>query len=661
MHGRLVAVSAALAVVCCSNGGASPAPSAVLKTTTLAVVPGEIVAFAQDGPRLVWLRSGKKCGGRVVLFDLRNRQRVLLERRRGPSCTYFGLEGAIAIGGDRVVWEAVTAEGNEEFGERAVTAATTDRRNRDVGEIHTAKDPERDYDWPPALVAGDGSTLVFYSLCSDVDLCGTRRDVWSGVRKIVGGKASRFFEAELPLALAAAGSDVAALEELYPCPCNYGPRWSPDGTRIAWSRVNAIYVMNADGSSKRRVSRAGSAESERFAPDSAESPRWSPDGSKLAYGYRRDSQAPSEVHVVNADGSADRLLTVGSQPRWSSSGRKLSFVRSGDVWTINSDGSGAKRLTSDAQAHTGGAEWSPDGTRLVAARDTGLYVIRTDGSGQTRIVRGEPFQNFAPQWSPAGAQIAWTHRGRVAVVGADGSGLRELADGANPAWSPDGTRIAFDNVAEGAAQVFVIPAAGGAATALPQGGGDPSWSPDGSTIVFGDNATYSADGYYNNRRSAGIYRVAPDGSTLKKLAPDDRTGVEVRDVRTGARTGSFVIRGDAYAMALSRSLVAVLMRTPPTEATLLQVYRPRTGALVASIPVPSKTESDLAVSPTGIVVFQVGTRIYASDVRTRAIRTIAIARTTPIGLSIYGRRVAWAESRGRRSVIKALVLPARSS
>jgi len=46
-------------------------------------------------------------------------------------------------------------------------------------------------------------------------------------------------------------------------------------------------------------------------------------------------------------------------------------------------------------------------------------------------------------------------------------------------------------------------------------------------------------------------------------------------------------------------------------------------------------------------------------VLTRTIRTIAVADRTPVGLSVDGRRVAWAEYRGRRSVVRAVVLPPR--
>lgn len=113
-------------------------------------------------------------------------------------------------------------------------------------------------------------------------------------------------------------------------------------------------------------------------------------------------------------------------------------------------------------------------------------------------------------------------------------------------------------------------------------------------------------------------------------------------------------------MAFSGSFVAVLVRTPQTHVRVLQVYRPSTGALVSSVSVPRTTAPDLAATADGIVVFPVGREIRAFDVRTGAIRTIAIARTSPLGLSIDGRRVAWVENQRRRGVIKAVALPARS-
>ena len=79
----------------------------------------------------------------------------------------------------------------------------------------------------------------------------------------------------------------------------------------------------------------------------------------------------------------------------------------------------------------------------------GLYVVGIDGSGLARLVPG---QAFAPAWSPDGTRIAFSgYAGNgsdgIAMVNANGSGLTDLTAGYaeefGPAWSPDGTKVAF--------------------------------------------------------------------------------------------------------------------------------------------------------------------------------------------------------------------------
>src|SRR5205814_9520420 len=99
-----------------------------------------------------------------------------------------------------------------------------------------------------------------------------------------------------------------------------------------------IYVMNADGSGQRRLTRN---------PAKDVSPAWSPDGRRIAFARDRGSTKPSsDIYVMNADGSRLRRLTRSPandvSPAWSPNGRKIVFVSDRDnysydnnIWVMN--------------------------------------------------------------------------------------------------------------------------------------------------------------------------------------------------------------------------------------------------------------------------------------------------------------------------------------
>jgi TolB protein len=223
------------------------------------------------------------------------------------------------------------------------------------------------------------------------------------------------------------------------------PAWSPDGRRIAFVRVAdaAIYVLNVDGSGQHRLVSASS------------SPAWSPDGRRIAFVRPRGNFKYSEIWVVNADGTQRRRLTRNTEdfaPDWSPDGRRIVFERGGvgklAIWVMNADGTGQRRLTRNAQ-NDQAPDWSPDGRRIVFGRPSlfwsNIWVMDADGSGQRKIGRGV---GEDPTWSPDGRRIVFVRSPDLYVMNADGTGELRLTrhkvflDGGNethdPEWSPRG-------------------------------------------------------------------------------------------------------------------------------------------------------------------------------------------------------------------------------
>jgi Tol biopolymer transport system component len=183
------------------------------------------------------------------------------------------------------------------------------------------------------------------------------------------------------------------------------PAWSPDGTRIAFRSANPsppqsngrIYVINADGTGLRQLT-----------PDHPlpgvdphdESPSWSPDGSRLVF------TRSGTLAFINADGSDLTLLWqcgCGS-PAWSPDGEWLAFDmwddNNLDVYVMRIDGTELRRLTT-SPAVEARPRWSPDGSRVVFYRSEPgrlqMYHIGVDGTGETRV--GDPGSNeLASQW-----------------------------------------------------------------------------------------------------------------------------------------------------------------------------------------------------------------------------------------------------------------------
>jgi Tol biopolymer transport system component len=213
-----------------------------------------------------------------------------------------------------------------------------------------------------------------------------------------------------------------------------------------------IYVMNADGSDERQLTRHG---------QPVAYPEWSPDGSQIAF-HKHQSDAVWSIYVMDADGNHERRLTdtatQDAAPVWSPDGSQIAFSRGSDIWIMNTDGSDQRLLLSDPVPGCC-LDWSPDGSRIAfeSERDGNaeIYVVDAhgaeQGSGNVQRLTDEGAQDWWPTWSPDGTQIAFMSDRdgdwEIYVMDAEGGNLRQLtdneADDRGPAWSPDGTRIAF--------------------------------------------------------------------------------------------------------------------------------------------------------------------------------------------------------------------------
>jgi hypothetical protein len=205
------------------------------------------------------------------------------------------------------------------------------------------------------------------------------------------------------------------------------------------------FAAAPEGSSHIYVTRGGHLVQLTSSAGSELAPAWSPDRRRIAFQSDRDGNW--ELYVMNADGGNVRRLTDDDQedgePTWSGDGRRVEFVRDGRLYAIGADGHGKHPLRTKRQWP---AALSPNG-RLVALQctlgDHWHICIRNSSGGIVRYLTPHSSDAFAPAWSPDGTRIAFISDrdgpDELFVMRADGTHVVRLTSGPaekdTPTWA----------------------------------------------------------------------------------------------------------------------------------------------------------------------------------------------------------------------------------
>ncbi len=362
----------------------------------------------------------------------------------------------------------------------------------------------------------------------------------------------------VPRAVHAQGTRLLALDDLARLREVSDPQRSPDGAWVAYvvtsndfatdKRDSDIWMVSWDG--KRQVRLTAS-------PESESSPRWSPDGRFLAFtasrGEETDKKKGAQVWLLDrAGGEAQKLTDVKggvSEYAWSPDGKRL--VLAVDDPDPNDapekekkDGKPATKPPVVIDRY----HFKQDRLGYLGALRTHLYLFDVERRATEPLTSGV-WDEASPEWSPDGQSIAFVSRrgpdpdrstnSDIWVVEAKaGAAPRQITtstnpDGGRPAWSPDGTLIAYlvgDEprfYAYNQNKLAVVPSAGGVprvlTESLDRSVSSPEWSPDGKSVLFlveDDRAQYAArvpagggaiEPLTSGRRVVRELSIGPDG------------------------------------------------------------------------------------------------------------------------------------------------------
>jgi Tol biopolymer transport system component len=178
----------------------------------------------------------------------------------------------------------------------------------------------------------------------------------------------------------------------------FNPNWNPNGKQIVFN-YGGIYSINLSGDTIYPIV----SNSNSFFPS------YSPSGNELAFDITTHPENMTGIYILSIEDNKSRYLGLGRDPDWSPTGERLVYTgppgltdSETQIWIADTSGDNQTQLTFNSFTTNRYPSWSPNGNMIAWSNSGEIWLMNSDGSGQRTLTKGSN-----PSWSPNSTHIVF--------------------------------------------------------------------------------------------------------------------------------------------------------------------------------------------------------------------------------------------------------------